>query len=60
MDTKDTTAMDYEWRFGDGATKRGLEVKHCYQTPGKFLVELNVVDKTTGTVFLTRSITNLN
>jgi outer membrane protein OmpA-like peptidoglycan-associated protein len=51
MDTKDTTAMDYEWRFGDGASKRGLEVKHCYQTPGKFLVELNVVDKTTGTVF---------
>lgn len=51
MDTKDTTAMDYEWRFGDGARMRGLEVKHCYETPGKFLVELNVVDKTTGTVF---------
>ncbi len=51
MDTKDTIAMDYEWRFGDGAVMRGLEVKHCYQTPGKFLVELNVVDKTTGTVF---------
>lgn len=51
MDTKDTTAMEYEWRFGDGAKTRGLEVKHCYESPGKFLVELNVVDKTTGTVF---------
>lgn len=51
MDTKDTTAMEYEWRFGDGGRMRGLEVKHCYASPGKFLVELNVVDKTTGTVF---------
>ncbi len=51
MDTKDTTAMDYEWNFGDGGKLRGLEVKHCYATPGKFLVELNVVDKSTGTVF---------
>lgn len=51
LDTKDTTGMDYEWSFGDGAKKRGLEVQHCYATPGKFLVELNVVDKTTGAVF---------
>jgi outer membrane protein OmpA-like peptidoglycan-associated protein len=51
LDTKDTTGMDYEWNFGDGGKLRGLEVKHCYATPGKFLVELNVVDKTTGAVF---------
>lgn len=51
MDTKDTTAMEYEWSFGDGGKKRGLEVSHCYDGEGKFLVELNVVDKTTGQVF---------
>lgn len=51
MDTKDTTAMEYEWSFGDGGKKRGLEVSHCYAGEGKFLVELNVVDKTSGQVF---------
>lgn len=51
LDTKDTLGMTYEWNFGDGAKKRGLEVQHCYDGEGKFLVELNVVDKTTGQLF---------
>lgn len=51
LDTKDTLGMTYEWTFGDGGKKRGLEVSHCYDGEGKFLVELNVVDKTTGAVF---------
>lgn len=51
MDSKDTIAMTYEWSFGDGTRKRGLEVSHCFENDGKFNVELNVVDKTTGLLF---------
>jgi outer membrane protein OmpA-like peptidoglycan-associated protein len=51
LDTQDTTGMTYEWSFGDGSKRRGLEVSHCYAGEGKFLVELNVVDKTTGAIF---------
>lgn len=48
---EDTTKTEYEWTFGDGGKQRGLEVKHCYPGEGKFLVELNVVEKVTGQVF---------
>ncbi len=51
MDEKDTTGYSYEWSFGDGGKKRGLEVRHCYKGEGTYLVELNVVDKTSGVVF---------
>jgi len=48
---EDTSKTEYEWSFGDGGKMRGLEVKHCYPGEGKFLVELNVVEKVTGQVF---------
>lgn len=51
MDSKDTISMTYEWSFGDGGRQRGLEVSHCFENDGKFNVELNVVDKTTGLLF---------
>jgi outer membrane protein OmpA-like peptidoglycan-associated protein len=51
LDPKDTLGMTYEWSFGDGERKRGLEARHCYQYEGKYMVELNVVDKSTGAVF---------
>lgn len=51
LDPKDTLGMTYEWSFGDGNKKRGLEARHCYQYEGKYMVELNVVDKSTGAVF---------
>lgn len=51
LDPKDTLGMTYEWSFGDGIKQRGLEVRHCYQYEGKYMVELNVVDKSTGAVF---------
>ncbi|GAF01668.1 PKD domain-containing protein [Saccharicrinis fermentans] len=40
----DTLPYKYKWNFGDGATANGLEVDHCFPGPGKYLVELNVVD----------------
>lgn len=51
LDSKDTTGMTYEWSFGDGSKKRGLEVSHCFESEGVYNVELNVVDKRTGLLF---------
>ncbi|MFN0049327.1 MAG: OmpA family protein [Cytophagales bacterium] len=34
----------YEWEMGDGTKKRGNEVRHCYQKPGNYNIQLNVVD----------------
>jgi outer membrane protein OmpA-like peptidoglycan-associated protein len=43
--------MVYEWSFGDGTKKRGLEVKHCFETPGNYLVQLNIIEKASGNLF---------
>ncbi len=51
FESRDTSGMFYEWNFGDGAKARGLEVKHCFPGPGKYKVELNIVDKSSGAVF---------
>jgi PKD repeat protein len=36
----------YRWRFGDGASDVGTEVRHRYGTPGRYNVELRVDDRT--------------
>ncbi len=51
IESKDTLGMYYEWSFGDGEKSRGLEVRHCFPGPGKYKVELNIVDKSSGAVF---------
>lgn len=51
IDTKDTAGVTYEWSFGDNIKKRGIEVKHCFEREGKYLVKLNVIDKTSGEEF---------
>lgn len=48
----DTTNTYYEWEFGDGIKVRGKEAEHCYDGPGKYTVELNIIDKRTGEVFM--------
>lgn len=52
LQTEDTLGMVYEWDLGDGNKKRGIEVKHCYQKPGNYSVQLNVVDKASGALFM--------
>jgi PKD domain len=32
------------WRFGDGATARGLAVRHAYRRPGRYRVTVTVTD----------------
>jgi len=51
MLTQDTLGMIYEWDFGDGTKKRGLEVKHCFATTGNYLVQLNIIEKASGNLF---------
>lgn len=48
----DTSKTYYEWVFGDGVKIKGKEAEHCYDGPGKYVVELNIIDKRTGEVFL--------
>jgi outer membrane protein OmpA-like peptidoglycan-associated protein len=47
----DTAGVYYEWDLGDETKERGPEVYHCFDGEGKFLVELNVVDKSSGEIF---------
>jgi outer membrane protein OmpA-like peptidoglycan-associated protein len=48
----DTVGMIYEWSFGDGTKAKGLEAVHCFDGEGKYLVELNVIDLSSGEIFL--------
>ncbi len=40
----DTTPFRYEWKFGDGTKDIGVVVEHCYEKPGAYLVQLDVVN----------------
>lgn len=47
----DTANMTYEWDFGDGSKARRLRAKHCYDKPGVYHVQLNVVEASSGELF---------
>ncbi|MCK4466500.1 MAG: OmpA family protein, partial [Bacteroidales bacterium] len=51
----DTLPLRYEWDFGDGGKVIGLEAEHCFPGPGKYSVQLNIVDNKTGNTFFTQS-----
>jgi hypothetical protein len=46
----DTIPFRYLWRFGDGDTASGKIVQHCFEAPGTYLVQLDVVNLVTGKV----------
>ncbi|MCE3228653.1 MAG: hypothetical protein K0S32_3204 [Bacteroidetes bacterium] len=48
---RDTLDLTYEWNFGDGQKARGEKIKHCYNKPGHYTVDLNIVQKVSGEVF---------
>ena len=56
----DSTFFEYEWTFGDGQKARGIEVEHCYNGPGDYTLELNVIDKLTGEVYYNQAKYDLN
>ena len=40
----DTLPFRYEWKFGDGNRAQGAVVEHCYNGPGTYVVQLDVVN----------------
>jgi hypothetical protein len=57
--TKDTVNLTYEWNFGDGIKGRGLKTRHCFAGPGIYNVQLNIIDKNSGEVFMNETSTDL-
>lgn len=43
----DTVPFRYQWKFGDGNMANGVVVEHCYSGPGKYLVQLDVINLVT-------------
>lgn len=43
----DTVPFLFKWRFSDGGTAEGKVVEHCFPGPGKFIVQLDVVNLVT-------------
>ena len=48
----DTMPFSYEWRFGDGTKASGAIVEHCFNGPGKYIVQLDVVNLITQEVMV--------
>lgn len=40
--------LEFNWKFGDGKSKKGVEVEHCYLKPGKYEVSFEVYDPVSG------------
>ena len=56
----DTTQMYYEWDFGDGNKKRKIKANHCFDEPGEYEINLNVLDRITGDVYFSEASYILN
>lgn len=50
-ETSDTAGTAYEWDFGDGVRSRTIESRHCYNKPGLYKVQLNIIEKSSGKIF---------
>jgi len=48
----DTMPFRYEWKFGDGSSGTGPVVEHCYNSPGTYTVQLDVLNLITKEVTL--------
>lgn len=51
----DTALYVYEWDLGDGAKMRSIEAEHCYEGPGTYEVQLNIIDKLTDDVMVSQA-----
>jgi hypothetical protein len=43
----DSIPFRYDWRFGDGQKASGVMVEHCYEKPGTYIVQLDVLNLVT-------------
>ncbi len=55
----DENYLQYVWNFGDGSKATGQNVEHCFPGPGKYNVKLDVVEKKSSRVFLSKLSYNL-
>ena len=46
----DTVPFRYEWKFGDGNIAVGPVVEHCFNGPGTYFVQLDVLNLVTGEI----------
>jgi hypothetical protein len=46
----DTIPVVYNWDFGNGVIRTGMEVKHCFDGPGDYTVRLSIIDEFTGNI----------
>ena len=42
--------LTFRWQMGDGQTREGVEFEYCYATRGHYIIQLDVLDPTTGQV----------
>jgi hypothetical protein len=47
----DAATLEFAWDFGDGVKVSGIDAVHCFDGPGEYRVELDLVDRRTGKVF---------
>lgn len=55
LDKAGTGGFYYEWMFGDGTKQKGLSVRHCFPGPGNYLINLNIIDSLTKSVFMSQA-----
>lgn len=52
--------LEYHWSLGDGTTLKGLRVKHCYDKPGEYAIQLHLLDTITKQSIMDVSSTTLH
>ena len=47
--------VHYRWNMGDGSSIEGPEAQHCYKGPGRYIVELDLIDNASNEVFFNQA-----
>lgn len=56
----DSLPLMYEWDFGNGVKKRGLEVHHCFEKAGNYKINLNIIDLVTNQLYMNEASYDIN
>ncbi|HPJ60866.1 MAG TPA: PKD domain-containing protein [Bacteroidales bacterium] len=48
----DTLRLEYVWDFGGNKKIAGSTAEHCYDGPGRYIINLDIVDIRTGNIFM--------
>jgi outer membrane protein OmpA-like peptidoglycan-associated protein len=47
----DTLKLKYVWNFGDNSKMTGTKVKHCFPGPGRYKIDLDIIDRNNGRLY---------